>query len=269
VARWAESESDLREAQRLRYRVFAEEMGARLHPFAGAPAGHDVDRFDACCEHLLVRTVAADGTPGAVVGTYRLLTPSGARRAGGWYSDAEFDLAPLVAWRPRTVELGRSCVDPAWRSGGVILLLWTALCHYMAARGFDAMIGCASMPMDGEGALASAVWHQLKPDQLAPDAWRVVPHSPLRLHANAEGSIVAVPPLIKGYLRCGTKVLGPPAYDPDFHTADLPMMARLVDVPLRLRKPVGWPSRPGCPDGRRTTRGFIASGESPLVDLSG
>jgi putative hemolysin len=175
VARWAESESDLREAQRLRYRVFAEEMGARLHPFAGAPAGHDVDRFDACCEHLLVRTVAADGTPGAVVGTYRLLTPSGARRAGGWYSDAEFDLAPLVAWRPRTVELGRSCVDPAWRSGGVILLLWTALCHYMAARGFDAMIGCASMPMDGEGALASAVWHQLKPDQLAPDAWRWFP----------------------------------------------------------------------------------------------
>lgn len=238
TVRWAECEADLREAQRLRYRVFAGEMGARLSPLPGTPAGHDSDRFDACCEHLLVRKVNAEGEAGDVVGTYRLLTPSGARRAGGWYSDTEFDLRALDVLRPSTVELGRSCVDPAWRSGGAILLLWTALCQYMVSRGLDTMIGCASMPMDGEGAAASAVWHQLREAHLAAPQWHATPRLPLALHPEPplDGPAAPVPALIKGYLRCGTKVLGPPAYDPDFNTADLPMMARLADLPPRLVK---------------------------------
>ena len=233
---WADSEVQLREAQRLRYRVFAEELGAHLKPPPGSPPRHDIDRFDAHCEHLLVRTVNAEGAPGDVVGTYRLLTPEGARQAGGWYSDTEFDLRPLDALRPRTVELGRSCVDPAWRSGGVILLLWTALCQYMMSRGLDTMIGCASMSMEGDGAMATAVWHQLRRTHLAQTEWQVTPHRPLELTSLMSSGAVRVPPLIKGYLRCGTKVLGPPAYDPDFNTADLPMMARLADVPARFRK---------------------------------
>jgi len=237
TVRWAESEGELREAQRLRYRVFADELGACLNPPAGSPGGHDVDRFDAFCEHLLVRTVTDDGAPGEVVGTYRLLTPSGARLTGGWYSDTEFDLSALDRLRPHTVELGRSCVDPAWRHGGVILLLWTALCQYMVSHDLDTMIGCASMSMEENGAMASAVWHQLREAHLVEPEWRAVPHVPLRLKLPPVGPAVPVPPLIKGYLRCGTKVLGPPAYDPDFHTADFPMMARLADLPPRFRKP--------------------------------
>jgi len=135
------------------------------------------------------------------------------------------------------VELGRSCVDPAWRKGGVILLLWTALCQYMVSRGLDTMIGCASMSMEGDGAMASAVWHQLLDAHHADPRWRAAPRLPLRLKPPTAGPAIPVPPLIKGYLRCGTKVLGPPAYDPDFHTADLPMMARLADLPPRFRKP--------------------------------
>src|SRR6185295_3187874 len=93
-ASWAESIDELREVQRLRYLVFACESGARLAPPPGTPPGHDADRFDAFCAHLLVRATVAGKDGGEVVGTYRVLTPDGARRAGGFYSETEFDLAP-------------------------------------------------------------------------------------------------------------------------------------------------------------------------------
>ena len=93
--RWAQQPCEVREAQRLRYRVFADEMGAQLKPLAGSPAGHDVDRFDDFCEHLLVRAVGHPDEPGELVGTYRVLTPDAARRAGGLYTDTEFDLHTL------------------------------------------------------------------------------------------------------------------------------------------------------------------------------
>ena len=79
---WARSEEDVRAAQRLRYQVFAEEMGARLNVPVGSPAGHDIDLFDPYCEHLLVRALGQDGEPGDVIGTYRVLTPDAARRVG-------------------------------------------------------------------------------------------------------------------------------------------------------------------------------------------
>jgi len=101
----------------IRHRVFVEEMGGRPGPVAGAPAGHDVDLFDDFCEHLLVR----DDASGQVIGTYRVLTPAQARRVGSTYSDTEFDLTRLRDLRERMVELGRSCVHPDHRQGGVIL----------------------------------------------------------------------------------------------------------------------------------------------------
>jgi len=236
--RWAESEADVREAQRLRHRVFVGEMGARLTVPHGTPAGHDADRFDPFCEHLLVRAIASGDDTGPVVGTYRLLTPSGAKRAGGGYTDTEFDLSSLAALRPRAVELGRSCVHPDWRRGGVILLLWTALSRFMVSHDLDTMIGCASIALDrdGDGAEASALWHRLRRTHLAAEPWTAVPHHPLPLHpASSADARVVVPPLIKGYLRCGTKVLGAPAFDAAFNVADLPMMARLEDLPARFQ----------------------------------
>ena len=236
--RWAENEAEVRDAQRLRHRVFVGEMGARLTVPHGTPAGVDADRFDPFCEHLLVRAVAAGDDTGPVVGTYRLLTPSGAKRAGGGYTDTEFDLSSLAALRPRAVELGRSCVHPDWRRGGVILLLWTALSRFMVSHGLDTMIGCASIALDpdGDGAEASALWHRLRRTHMAVSPWAAAPRHPLPLHpASAADARVVVPPLIKGYLRCGTKVLGAPAFDAAFNVADLPMMARLEDLPARFQ----------------------------------
>jgi len=233
---WARDEDDVRQAQQLRYLVFAGEMGASLTVPAGSPAGHDIDIFDPFCEHLLVRTRTADGAPGRVIGTYRVLTPANAQRVGGLYSDGEFDLTRLRPLRPKMVELGRSCVHPDWRSGGVILALWAALAEFMHRNELDTMIGCASVGMRDGGHFAASLWDRLRLTHLAPVQWQVTPRLALPIEELQSNLQVEAPALIKGYLRCGAKVLGPPAWDPDFNTADLPMLLRIEDLPTRYRK---------------------------------
>jgi putative hemolysin len=234
---WARDEDDVRQAQRLRHRVFAEELGANLTPPKGTPAGLDVDMFDPYCEHLLVRAqAAADGEPGPVIGTYRVLTPANARRVGGLYSDGEFDLTRLRPLRAKMVELGRSCVHPDWRSGGAILALWGALAEFMHRNDLDTMVGCASVSMRDGGHYAASLWHRLKQTHLAPIQWQAAPRLPLPVDELQHDLDAEAPALIKGYLRCGAKVLGAPAWDPDFNTADLPLLLRIEDLPARYRR---------------------------------
>jgi len=233
---WATDASQLRQAQRLRYRVFAEEMGAQLPSWPGAEPALDIDAFDAFCEHLLVQTAETDDAPAQVVGTYRVLTPAAARLAGGLYSDSEFDLSAIDSLRPRVAELGRSCTDPAWRHGGVILMLWSALAGFMQRHGLDITVGCASVSMHDGGHVAASLWRQLSQQHAAPDALWVKPRLPLPLAGLRNDLEVLPPALIKGYLKCGGKVLGPPAWDPGFGTADLPMMMNLADLPSAYRR---------------------------------
>ncbi|MBL8330211.1 MAG: GNAT family N-acetyltransferase [Rubrivivax sp.] len=234
---WARHADEVCAAQRLRYRIFADEMGAQLRVPAGTAPGLDVDAFDAHCEHLLVIAEENDDTAAEVVGTYRVLTPAGARRAGGLYSETEFDLQPLRSLRPRLAELGRSCTAPAWRQGGVILMLWTSLAEFMQRNGLSVMMGCASVPMRDGGHGAASLWEALRERHLAEPAWRVKPHLPLPVQELDRSLSVETPPLIKGYLRCGAQLLGPPAWDPDFGVADLPMMLDLqrLSEPYRAR----------------------------------
>ena len=235
---WAQHHHEVQAAQRLRlrWRVFAGEMGASLRPPLGTPAGLDADLFDAHCEHLIVRTLPSDDGPSQVVGTYRVLTPSAARRLGALYSDGEFDLVRLRHLRPHLAELGRSCTDPQWRQGGVILTLWSSLGEFLQRHGLQGVIGCASISMRDGGRQAAALWHHLRQTRLAAPDLQVRPRRPLSLPPVAAGDTAETPPLIKGYLRCGAQVLGPPAWDPDFGIADLPMMMRLADLPPAYRK---------------------------------
>ncbi len=233
---WARDEADVRQAQQLRYLVFAQEMGARLSVPHGSPAGHDIDMFDPFCEHLLVRDVSASGETGPAIGTYRVLTPDAAKRVGSLYSDTEFDLTRLRHLRGSMVELGRSCVHPDHRSGGAILALWGALAEFMVRNRLDTMIGCASVSMRDGGHVAASLWEQLRRDHLAPIELQVQPRLPLPVEELQRDLPIEAPALIKGYLRCGAKVLGPPAWDPDFNTADLPMLMRIGDLPPRYRK---------------------------------
>ncbi|MBK7614663.1 MAG: GNAT family N-acetyltransferase [Burkholderiales bacterium] len=236
VATWARDEAEVRAAQRLRYQVFAEEMGASLSPPPGTAPGLDVDAFDAHCEHLLVRTCETADAPAQVVGTYRVLTPDAARRMGGLYSDTEFDLSPLNPLRPQMAELGRSCTAPQWRSGAVILMLWSSLAEFMHRNHLDLMVGCASVPMGDGGHAAASLWEQLRHSHLAAPEQQVSPRLALPVDELRGDLVVEPPPLIKGYLKCGAKLLGAPAWDPDFGCADLPMMLRLSDLPDSYRR---------------------------------
>lgn len=230
---WACHLDEVREAQRLRHQVFAGEMGAQLQT---SLEGHDVDGFDDYCEHLLVR----QGQSKQVIGTYRLLTPAQALRAGRTYSDGEFDLSAIDALRPRMVELGRSCVHPDYRQGGVIMALWGALASFMLRNKLDVMMGCASIPMWHNGIVsgdaAASIWRQLLAKGQISQDYSVVPHLPLPLEQLNDQVDVEPPALIKGYLRVGTEVIGAPAWDPDFNTADLPMLMQLDRLPARYRK---------------------------------
>ena len=230
---WAQHQDEVREAQKLRFDVFGTEMGARL---SGKVPGHDIDLFDDYCEHLLVR----DGTSGMVIGTYRVLTPAQAKRAGSTYSDTEFDLTRLRGLRNRMVELGRSCVHADYRQGTVIMALWGALFEFMERNSLDTMIGCASIPMLHNGVVsgdvAASIWQQLRHTHLADIQHHVRPRLPLPVEELDHSLAIEPPALIKGYLRLGAKVLGAPAWDPDFNTADLPMMMRIADLPARYRK---------------------------------
>ncbi|MGB3067941.1 MAG: GNAT family N-acyltransferase [Ottowia sp.] len=230
---WARHQDEVRQAQRLRYEVFAGEMGARLTTVV---PGHDIDLFDDFCEHLLVRDEATQ----EVIGTYRVLTPVQAKRVGSTYSDTEFDLTRLRTLRPRMVELGRSCVHADHRHGGVIMALWGALAEFMVRNQLDTMIGCASIPMLHGGVVsgdaAASIWRQVSATHMAPIEWHVRPRLPLPVERLDSDLDIEPPALIRGYLRLGAKVLGPPAWDPDFNTADLPMLMRIADLPARYRK---------------------------------
>ena len=219
----AVDDSEIREAQRLRHKVFAEEMGARLSPVL---AGHDIDLYDPFCDHLLVRDL--DG--GEVVGTYRILPPDAAKRVGSYYSEQEFDLTRLHFLRPRMAELGRSCVHPAHRSGAVIARLWMGLADYMTRYGYEYIVGCASIGMADGGHIAASVHRQLADRHLAPIEWRATPRTRLPVESLDDGQTALLPPLIKGYTRLGAMVCGDPAWDPDFNTADLLMLLPMAQL---------------------------------------
>ena len=224
----AQCESEIREAQRLRYRIFAEELGARLPT---RMPGIDIDLYDPYCEHLIVR----DEANGRIVGTYRILSPQSAKRTGGYYSENEFDLTRLQLLRDGMVEIGRSCIDPDYRTGGTIALLWSGLAHYMTQGGYRTLIGCASIGMGDGGHVAANLYRRLG-EHMAPPEYRVFPRHPLPVEQLFNGQPAELPPLIKGYLRAGAYVGGEPAWDPDFNTADLLIMLPMARVDERYAR---------------------------------
>lgn len=226
---FAQSQSEIRAAQQLRYQVFAEEFGANLHC---AEAGVDADFLDPYCEHLIVR----DENEGRIVGTYRVLPPEAARKVGSYYSEGEFYLTRLVHMRPRLVEIGRSCIAADHRNGAVITLLWLKLAEYMSKNAYEYLIGCASIPMNDGGHNAANLFMQLGEAHLAPIEYRVMPHTVLPYERLANAQVAEVPPLIKGYLRAGAWICGEPAWDPDFNSADLLMLLPMSRLTPRYQR---------------------------------
>ena len=218
----ARNPNEVKEAQRLRYKVFAEEMGARIT----GNNGLDIDGFDAFCDHLLVRDTHTE----RVIGTYRILSPHQANEAGSYYSSGEFDLSRINHLLGNTVEVGRACVHRDYRSGGTITLLWAGLAKYMLTHGYEHMIGCASIPMHDGGHAAASIYHHLKDKHLCAVEYRVFPHVHLPIQSLNNTMQVDCPPLIKGYLRLGATICGEPAWDSYFNTADILVMLSMSNI---------------------------------------
>jgi len=218
-----------RAAQALRWRVFAEELGARL---SSRTPGIDEDLFDPHCEHL----VARDEDTGEVVGTYRLLAPEAALRIGGYYSETEFDLTRLRHVRGRMLEVGRTCIHPDYRNGAVISLLWAGLTRFVLAHGYAHLAGCASMGMADGGHAAAAAYTRLRRENLAPVEYQVFPRCALPLEELDASGPAVLPPLLRGYLRAGAWVCGAPAWDPDFNTADFFVLLPITNVAPRYAR---------------------------------
>lgn len=210
---------EVREAQRLRYRVF---IAAReLQPMLIDDI--DEDEFDGFCDHLTVR----DKLTNEVVGTYRFLSPKSAQRCGRYYSETEFDISRLHHLRERMAEAGRACIDPEFRSGAVLLLLWGGLATLLEKARCDYLIGCASVSLADGGALAAWLCSHLSTTHLAPIEYRVFAHTAFKTSVTSNKA-QRIPPLLNSYLRNGAWIGGAPAWDANFHCADFFLLLPLT-----------------------------------------
>jgi L-ornithine Nalpha-acyltransferase len=230
--RLAGSEAELDAAQALRYRVFYGEMGAR--PTAGTRATQrDRDAYDAVADHLMVVDHTLGDGADAIVGTYRLIQRDSARRIGRFYSAGEYDISCIEAHPGRILELGRSCVDAAYRNRAVMQLLWRGIAAYVFHYQIDLMFGCASLPGTDPEALAlelSYLHHvHLAPPEIRPRALpqRYVTMNRMDRDAiHAPAALNRLPPLVKGYLRLGGFVGDGAVIDAEFNTTDVAVVVQ-------------------------------------------
>ena len=230
--RIARTPEELDAAQALRYRVFYEEMGAQ--PDAAAAArSRDSDRYDAVADHLLVVDHDLGDGPDAVVGTYRLIRREAAETIGRFYSADEYDIALIERFPGRVLELGRSCVDAAYRGRAAMQLLWRGIAAYVFTHNIDLMFGCASLPGTDVDALAAELTY-LYANHLAPPdiRLRALPQRYVDMRRmdpsaiDARQVLVSLPPLIKGYLRLGGFVGDGAVVDHQFNTTDVAVVVQ-------------------------------------------
>jgi putative hemolysin len=245
--RLARTVGEVRRAQALRYRVFYEEMSA-IADARTMLTRRDADEYDAICDHILVidHAATAVGAFGRkyppIVGTYRLLRQETAERRDGFYTSKEFDIQPLLDARPdlRFLELGRSCVLPAYRGKRTVELLWQGVWAYVLKHRIDVMIGCASLEGTDPHRLAmplSFLHHNAR----SPEEWRVRALRDRYVDMNrmtkaaidGRQALQALPPLIKGYLRLGATIGDGAVVDHQFGTTDVCMVLPVANIAQR------------------------------------
>ncbi len=227
----ASDAKDIEAAQRLRYQVFFEEMGAPATPEVSITK-IDKDEFDEHCDHLLVVSYQPDGAY-RVVGTYRLLRRSAMQKLGRFYTQSEFDVSPVMGYPGEILELGRSCVAPEYRSRAVMQLLWRGIGAYVAKFDIKLMFGCASFhgidPQEHAAALSYLYHYHLAPEELRPRAlaeryveMNLMPKEQL----DAKEAFSSLPALIKGYLRLSGYVGIGAVVDAEYNTTDVSIVVK-------------------------------------------
>lgn len=234
-------------AQRLRYRVFCEEMGAAPSPEIQR-SKRDMDQFDEVCDHLLVVEHQSNGEA-IVVGTYRLIRRQAMQKIGHFYSETEYDITPIRNQRGEILEVGRSCVDPAFRNRAVMQLLWRGIGAYVARFECTLMFGCASFhgtdPSKHAMALSYLYHYHLAPPDLRATALpeRYVDMNLMPKEAvNVKEAFSLLPALIKGYLRLNGYIGLGAVIDPEYNTTDVGIVVKTNLVTDKYAQRYGTPA---------------------------
>lgn len=236
--------------------MFYEELGAT--PMGDmAESRMDYDRFDVICDHLVVvrRGTSAEGdkirvVDGELIGTYRLLRQDVAEANGGFYTQGEFDIAPLLSAHPqlRFLELGRSCVLKPFRTKPVVELLWQGIWNYVRAHDMQVMLGCASL--EGTNPDEHALSLSFLAQASAPDEWNVRAHADRRVEMrrlpsgriDQRQALRRLPPLMKGYLRLGCFIGDGAVVDRQFNTIDVLIILPVSAINARYFAHFGAPN---------------------------
>lgn len=264
TVRFARTEAEIIATQKLRYRIFAGELGADID---GGADGLDTDKYDAHCQHLMV----LDNSCGEVIACTRILTEDAAVATGGFYSASEFDLemiealrgrftvpersevgaeaAPLppsrtpsryarnsVSGGSRVMEIGRTCVAAEHRSGAVIATLWQGIAETVTSQGYDYLFGCASIGLEDGGAAAHAIIDTIRAKHMTPESQRVRPYYGLPMADKRPAITPKMPPLLKAYVSLGAKACGEAYWDRDFNCADVFMLLNVSDLNPRYAR---------------------------------
>lgn len=232
----AKDERDLEQALRLRYEVFVEE---ERNMQLLNDSGLEQDAFDEFCDHLIVKDLETE----RVIGTYRLLPGDRAMREGGFYSETEFELNGFARHKEQTLELGRSCIAPAYRGGKAIQLLWEGIAAYITERHYHYLIGCASVHMHSVEEL-NLIYTMLQDKGVITERYGIQPRETHRIKGlqRVESELSEkeifrkLPPLMKGYQWLGAEIGGDPAYDALFDTVDFFIILEKDRVTRRYKK---------------------------------
>ena len=205
---------EIMETLRLRHQVFAKEMRANLRR-----SEHEIeeDEFDKYCRHLVVRNNAT----GEVVGSTRLLLQDDVGLAGMFYAETGFELDQILTLPGRFMEVGRHCIHAEYRRGAVMRLLWAGIVQQMLANDIDHLLGCASLPMDEDGAYARAIVARTPVQYFTPKHLRATPRLPLPDIGTSITLPLTLPAQLTAYLRMGARICGDACWDPVFNCADV------------------------------------------------
>ena len=215
---------------KLRYQVFANELGAEVR---GNEPGIDKDRFDDHCTHVAV----FDNKTNELVATTRLLDNQGYFATGKFYSETEFDIASILQAGKSYLEVGRTCIHPAYRRGAALPMLWQGIARYVVEHHIDYLFGCASIPLANGNKYINNVMIHLRDKHFSTPDNRVRPLIPLRLEADKPlADDVILPTLLKAYLRQGAVICGEPYWDAAFGVADVFVLLQCDQITNRYVK---------------------------------
>lgn len=225
AACFSQDQDEIRRAQLLRARVFNLNTNS-----SELNKDHlDKDQFDDICLHLIVKDTLSNN----IVGYSRILTSDMVSSANEFYTASEFIIDNIIQPNKRYMEIGRTCVDPNYRSGAVIGLLWSKIGQFINQQKIDYLMGCASISMLDGGAVAISVVNYLRDSHFTQESLRVVPKKPLaQFGINIDGK-KHLPALLKTYLRMGAKVCGEAFVDDEFKVADVVILLAKKDIKAR------------------------------------